>query len=475
MLFDSFPSIAAIDSLRDVKHGVYWLDDPMNAALRPSPRESLRGVEDADLLIVGAGFTGLWTAIHAREQHPNWRIVVVEGGRIANAASGRNGGFVSASLTHGFANGLARWPSEMPQLLRMGRQNLVGIAEFITQSQVDCDYLPAGEIDVAVDAHQVADLQDAAARMAEFDLGATYLDQDAVRERVNSSSYQAGLFDPDVALVDPARLVWGLAARAIAAGVTIFENSPVTALRNQGRSVLAALPLGVINARRAVLATNAFPPLLKRVSNFTIPVYDYVLVTEPLSDEQRRNVNWRGREGLSDSGNQFHYYRTTADGRILWGGYDASYYSKQPFSRANESSPGSHLRLARHFFQTFPQLEGLRFEYAWGGAIDTCSRFTAFWGMAHQNKTAYVSGYTGLGVGASRFAAQVMLDLLSGERTERTELSMVRSKPIPFPPEPIRSLGIGITQRSLQAADANGGRRNLWLRTLDSVGMGFDS
>ncbi|MFM1918220.1 MAG: hypothetical protein RJB01_1735, partial [Actinomycetota bacterium] len=195
----------------------------------------------------------------------------------------------------------------------------------------------------------------------------------------------------------------------------------------------------------------------------------------PLSAEQRNSIGWHGREGLSDSGNQFHYYRTTSDGRILWGGFDASYYSKHPFSRANEQSPGSHLRLARHFFQTFPQLEDLQFEYGWGGAIDTCSRFTAYWGMAHQNKTAYVSGYTGLGVGASRFGAQVMLDLLSGERNERTELAMVRSKPIPFPPEPVRSMGIRITQNALQRADSNQGKRNLWLRSLDRLGMGFDS
>lgn len=475
MLFDSFPSVAALKSLRDVKHNVYWLDEPSNAALRPAPREALRGVEEADLLIIGAGFSGLWAALLAQEQHPEWRIVIVEGGRIANAATGRNGGFVSASLTHGFANGLARWPSEMPQLLRMGQENLAGIERFVADHQVNCDFQRAGEIDVAVEDYQVAELKQASRRMAELGLNVEFLDRNAVRERVDSPTYLAGLFDPDVALVDPARLAWGLAAQATSSGVTVFENSPVTALRNQGSSVLVVTPLGALNARKVVLATNAFPPLLKRISSFTIPVYDYVLVTEPLSDEQRRSIGWQAREGLSDSGNQFHYYRTTADGRILWGGYDASYYSKQPFSRANENSPGSHLRLARHFFQTLPQLEGLRFEYAWGGAIDTCSRFTAFWGMAHQNKTAYVSGYTGLGVGASRFAAQVMLDLLNGERTERTELAMVRSKPLPFPPEPVRSLGIDITQRSLQAADANEGKRNLWLRTLDSVGMGFDS
>lgn len=475
MLFDSFPSVSAIHSLRDINHSVYWLDNPANAAVRPAPREALFGVAEADLLIIGAGFTGLWAAQLAQRQHPDWRIVIVEGGRVANAATGRNGGFVSASLTHGFANGMARWPSEMPQLLSMGKQNLASIAEFITEHQLDCDFMLAGEIDVAVEEYQVGDLRETALEMADLGLNIQFLTENQVRARVNSPTYRAGLFDPDVALVDPARLAWELSAHVTNSSVTIFENTPVSKLHNQGVHVQAVTPHGAVNAARVILATNAFPPLLKRIQNFTIPVYDYVLVSEPLSADQRASIGWQGREGLSDSGNQFHYYRTTSDGRILWGGFDASYYSKQPFARANEQSPGSHLRLARHFFQTFPQLEGLRFEYAWGGAIDTCSRFTAFWGMAHQNKTAYVSGYTGLGVGASRFAAQVMLDLLEGERNERTELAMVRSKPIPFPPEPLRSIGIAITQNALQRADSNQGKRNLWLRALDGLGMGFDS
>jgi glycine/D-amino acid oxidase-like deaminating enzyme len=131
--------------------------------------------------------------------------------------------------------------------------------------------------------------------------------------------------------------------------------------------------------------------------------------------------------------------------------------------------------LAEHFFETFPQLAGVRFSHAWGGAIDTCSRFSAFWGTTHHGRTAYALGYTGLGVGASRFGAQVMLDLLDGQSTERTQLEMVRSKPIPFPPEPLRSMGINWTRLALDQADRNEGRRNWWLRTLDRLGLGFDS
>jgi glycine/D-amino acid oxidase-like deaminating enzyme len=131
--------------------------------------------------------------------------------------------------------------------------------------------------------------------------------------------------------------------------------------------------------------------------------------------------------------------------------------------------------LAENFFTTFPQLEGLRFSHAWGGAIDTCSRFSAFWGTAMDGRVAYSVGYTGLGVGTTRYGAMVMLDLLAGRQTERTALEMVRTKPMPFPPEPLRSPAVAMTRWSLDRADNREGQRNLWLRTLDRLGLGFDS
>ena len=215
--------------------------------------------------------------------------------------------------------------------------------------------------------------------------------------------------------------------------------------------------------------------LIKRLRPYTVPVYDYVLVTEPLTAAQLASVGWRNRQGVSDSGNQFHYYRLTADNRILWGGYDAIYHFGRVSRTSYDQRPATFTRLAEHFFTTFPQLEGIGFSHRWGGAIDTCSRFCAFFGTAHRGRVAYALGYTGLGVGATRFGARVMLDLLSGERTELTELEMVRSKPLPFPPEPFAYLGVQATRWSLDQADRRSGRRNLLLRGLDAIGMGYDS
>lgn len=471
-MFRNTPSADAIASLAGIRYSAYWLDH----AERPGPAAALVGAERTDLLVVGAGFTGLWAALLAKQADPGRDVVLVEGGRAADGATGRNGGFVSASLTHGFANGMERWPADMPALLRMGRDNLDAIEKAVGDLGIDCDFVRSGELDVAVEPYQVDGLREHVAEASAMGQDVALLTAEQVRARVDSPTYLGATYDADgVALVDPARLAWGLRRACLEAGVRLFERTPIDSITSRDGHVVAASRQGVIRADRVALATNAYPPLLRRLKHYVVPVYDYVLVTDPLTDAQWSQLGWSGREGVSDTGNQFHYYRTTEDGRILWGGYDAIYHSGNGFGPQYDHNRESYERLAEHFLQTFPQLRGIGFSHAWGGAIDTCSRFSAFWGTAQDGRVAYVAGYTGLGVGASRFGAATMLDLLDGRTTERTELEMVRTKPIPFPPEPVRSLGISWTTSALQKADANGGRRNLWLKTLDRLGLGFDS
>lgn len=470
MPFPDTVSAPALAALADVAHRPYWLDRPD----RPAPRPALTGDISADLVVIGGGLSGLWAAYEARQRFPDWSVVVLEGQRIAEGASGRNGGFVAASLTHGLPNGLSRWPDEMPELVRQGQANLEGIVRVIQGEGIECDLVRSGELDVAVEDYQVAHLREMVAEGAALGLSYEFLDREQVRARVDSPTYRAGVLDRDgVVMVDPARMSWGLAAAVERAGVAIYEQTRVTGLKRAGAGLRVTTDFGSVRAGRVALATSAFPPLLKRLGHYVVPVYDSVLMTEPLSPEQRASIGWQDRVGIGDAGNQFHYYRITDDGRILWGGYDASYYGG--FNPMHERQGAPFARLSEHFRYTFPQLDGLRFTHAWAGAIDTCSRFSAFWGTAYDGRLSYSLGFTGLGVGASRFGAQVMLDMLAGERTERTALEMVRTKPIPFPPEPIRGIGIGITRRAIDKADRNQGRRNLWLRTLDRIGLGFDS
>ena len=461
-------------SLSEARPVSYWLDDPG----RPDPEPALTERTTCDLLVVGGGYSGLWTALIAKERDPSRDVVLVEGREVGWAASGRNGGFCAASLTHGLPNGLTRWPDEIHTLQEMGEGNLDEIEAAVARYSLDCDFERTGEIDVATEPYQARELREWHEEMSRRGLaeGVEFLDADAVREQVDSPTFQAGLWDRrGVAMLNPAKLAWGLKRACVELGVRVYENTPALTLKPYGPGMAVRTPYGRIRARRVALGTNIFPNLVRRVRSYTVPVYDYALMTEPLTPDQLASIGWKNRQGLGDSANQFHYFRLSADHRILRGGYDAIYPYGGRVRAEYDDRPETYAKLAGHFFTCFPQLEGVRFSHAWGGAIDTCSRFSAFFGTAHQSKVAYAAGYTGLGVGATRFGAEVMLDLLSGERTKRTELDMVRKKPLPFPPEPFAWTGIALTKWSLARADAQGGRRNLWLRTMDRLGLGFDS
>ena len=451
----------------------YWLDQPG----APDPASPLAGRAAASLAVIGGGFTGLWAALLAKGRDPSSDVVLLEARTVAWAASGRNGGFCSASLTHGLANGLRRFGGEIETLERLGTRNLDEIADAIARYRIDCGFERTGELTVATQDWQLATLRESAEATRAMGREPELLGRDRVRAEIDSPTYLGGLWDTGgCALVDPARLAWGLRRACLDAGVRIHEHAPVTALHDEGRAGLRVhTARGSVLAAGVALGTGGYRPLLRRLRHYLVPVYDYVLMTEPLTPAQLAGIGWRHRQGAADAGNQFHYYRLTADNRILWGGYDAVYYNGGRITAAQDQRPGTFALLASQFFATFPQLVDVRFSHAWGGVIDTCARFCAFYGTAHGGRLAYAAGYTGLGVGASRFGANVMLDLLAGEQTERTSLSMVRSKPLPFPPEPARSAAIQLTRASIAKADRNEGRRDLWLRALDRLGLGFDS
>jgi glycine/D-amino acid oxidase-like deaminating enzyme len=404
--------------------------------------------------------------VRALDRDPALKVVVLEAETIGWAASGRNGGFVEASLTHGEENGKRRWPEELERLDELGMRNLDDIEATMTREKLQVDFERTGTLSVAVEPHEL----DWIAGPSTPD--SVYLDEAAVRAEVNSPTYLAGRWDTrTTALVHPAKLAVELARLARERGVAIFENSRVRAITADAVQTAA----GRVTAPKVALATNVFPSLLRRNRLMTVPVYDYALMTEPLTAAQLKSIGWRRRQGLADLANQFHYYRMSADDRILFGGYDAVYHYGRRVDPAYENRPQSYERLASHFFTTFPQLEGLRFSHRWAGAIDTSTRFCAFYGTARKGRIAYAAGFTGLGVAATRFAADVMLDMLAGEKTERTELRMVRERPLPFPPEPAAAVGINMTRWSLNRADHRQGRRNLLLKTLDAFGLGFDS
>jgi glycine/D-amino acid oxidase-like deaminating enzyme len=458
------------DPLADAIPEPFWLTQPG----APAPADPLAGPETADLAVVGAGYSGLWTALLAKERDPGRDVVVLEAATAGWAASGRNGGFCAASLTHGFENGLNRFPDEMDTLEKLGRANLDEIEATVRRYRIDCAFERTGELVVATEPWHVRDLTESYHATVRPDV--ELLDRDQVRAEVDSPTYLGGVWDrAGCAMIDPARLVWGLRRVCQDLGVRFYEHAPVRRITRAGAGLRLHTAGGTVRAARVALATGAHGRLLRRLRHYVVPVYDYALMTEPLTGDQRAAIGWRHRQGLGDAGNQFHYYRLTADDRILWGGYDAVYFPGGRIAPAHDQREATFQVLARHFAETFPQLDGIRFSHKWGGVIDACSRFSGFFGTACGGLLAYAAGYTGLGVGATRFGANVMLDLLGGRPTELTELALVRRKPVPFPPEPVRTGVIQLTRWSIARADRHEGHRNLWLRTLDRFGLGFDS
>jgi glycine/D-amino acid oxidase-like deaminating enzyme len=455
----------------------FWLRDPAPPGTADPPLAPGERVA-VDVAIVGGGFTGLWTAIALTDTDPGVRVAVLEMESVGFGASGRNGGFCEASLTHGLANGIRHFPDELDRLEREGLDNLRDLIAFTRTNAIDCDLEETGTLVLADQPHQVEGFRAWVDEAGTYGETLEFLDGAAARDEVHSPLWHAGLYRPpgrDV-LVDPAKLCRGIARVARERGVQIRERTRVTALRRRAGGVDVLVDGGaMVRAREVVVATSAYSGWWDRLSTTFVPVYDYALVSEPLTPEQRTSIGWRRRQGLADANNQFHYFRLTADDRILWGGYDAIHHRGSRVAPELDERPATFERLEAQFRRAFPQLADLPFPYRWGGAIDTTSRFTVTFGQTMGGRVTYALGYTGLGVGASRWAGGVVRDLILRPDEDRLRLRLVTSPPIPFPPEPIRSVLVDTVRRELDRADRSEGRRGLILRSLDAIGVGFDS
>ena len=286
------------ESWSDAEPVPFWLD----SADRPAARPALAGPVTADLAIVGGGFSGLWTALLAKERDPGREVVLIEADRLATAATGRNGGFCAASLTHGDANGQARFPRELGTLNRLGTQNLAEIEATINRYRIDCGFERSGSLTVVTQPYQLSYLASA---------GGERLDEEQLRAQVNSPTYLGGVWHrEDIALLDPARLAWGLASAAESLGVRIAENTGVTRIERSGQHLRLRTSAGAtVTASNVALGTNAFTPLVRRMRWHTVPVYDYVLVTEPLT-----RSSWSRSAGATGKGSMTSAISSTTTG-----------------------------------------------------------------------------------------------------------------------------------------------------------------
>ena len=271
------------------------------------------------------------------------------------------------------------------------------------------------------------------------------------------------------------KLVDGLQLEAERQGVPVYQRSGVKGMRAAGAGVLLETRGGGVRARRAVLATSAYThQLLAGALHRFIPLYDYILVSEPLTVDQRAVIGWRGREGVTDGRNFFNYYRLTSDDRILWGTSEAAYFRGNRVGPECDHSPAHYAALRVSFQRHFPALAPLEFPYAWGGPICSTTRLTPFFGSAMGGRVHYGLGYTGHGLGTTRIAGRILAHLALDRRTELLDLALVRRPPIPFPPEPLRSWAVAGVTRALRRVDA-GERPGILLRLLERMGIGFSS
>jgi glycine/D-amino acid oxidase-like deaminating enzyme len=307
-----------------------------------------------------------------------------------------------------------------------------------------------------------------------------WFDKGAVREQVNSPLFFAGMWERggQDGVIDPARLCWGLKEVLVSQmGVRIFEGTKLLGVEPVGKKAMRAnCEGGVIHSDKVLMATNAYTSKIGKIRRSVIPVWDYQIATEPLTDEQLDRIGWgkTSRHALADYVNMFHYFRLTKDNRITWGGGSAvRYYFNNGIDEKFMDAPACYEQLAREFFEMFPQLDDVKFSNKWGGIIATSTRFCMVPGVAFDGRLAWSVGYTGHGVGASRFGARIGIELLGYEPSDVLKMQFVTTKSLPWAPEPFRWFGVRLTQNALIKADRNGGKRGLWLKFLDKLGLGF--
>lgn len=455
-----------------VEESCFWLSQR-----RVAPDPPLEGRTTCDVAIVGAGFTGLWTAAFLKELDPALDVCVLEQRTAAYGASGRNAGILGDTIDHTHELAIAHFGrDEAARLAVLGRENVAALREHLQECGIDCDLEPTGQLHVALSPAQADELR--AAAQAAQSLGVAdlrLLSREEAQAEVHSPLYEGALFNPAGGVLDPVKLILGLKASARKCGVRVFEQTKVLGLERRRAGVVVRGESGEVEARKAILATNAWShDLLPRLRFRFLPLYDYVIVSEPLMPSQRDAIGWRGRQGISDARSFFNYYRLTGDDRILWGTSEAKYYSGNRVEPGHDHSEAHYAELRRSFARHFPALEGLEFPFAWGGPICATTRFTPFFGSALGGRVHYGLGYTGHGLGTTHLAGRILAHMALDRPTDLLDLKLVREAPFPFPPEPIRTWSVNAVTRALRHVDA-GGPPSLLLRLLDRLGIGLSS
>lgn len=440
--------------MSDFETRSFWLGRKPYA---PGPR--LDGDLNVDVVVMGGGFTGLWSAIHLKDADPAIDVAVLEQKVVGYGASGRNGGFAMTMVERNIAQLVRRVGPTLARAQHLAMVDALGeMREFAAAERIDADIADTGVLTVSNGPEQ--DVRIRADVEAARNIGLTdfrYLDGAACRDLVRSERIRCGHWEDHCLLLDPAALARGLKEAALRRGVRIYEQTPVDALEPvRGARVEARTPFGTVHADRGLIATNAYAHAIPALRKYLFTIYAYITLTEPLSPEQWSRVGWERRMGIEDKRIFPHFHRPTADGRILWGGRDAPFSPVGPNPKYDRD-PYIFGRLHETFRWTFPQLDDVAFTHGWAGPVCGTVNCMATIRWLRGERLLYALGYAGHGVGPSYLAGKTVRDLLLNQKTELTQLPMVAHRPTPLPPGPLRAAFLNTAQRVLMKADDTGG------------------
>ena len=454
-------------ALADATLYPFWLDNP----LAPISEPHLVGRADADLVIVGGGFSGLWAAILAKEADPGRDVAIIEAGKVGHGASGRPGGIVSTSVMHGLSNANRIFPRDLPALEHMGKANLDGWTKTIQEHNLDVDLEWSGEMTVAIGPSRQQELREEFELAKRFGHNVVLMDRAQTQAEVASPLFDGAMWSMERSgTVHPAKLAWGLKRVALSLGVRIYEHTSMTGVEDNGSTLTIVTHDGLIKAPKVLFATNAWSAGHRNIKKRIVSLRDRVLATEPLTEEQLSRLGWKNRQGIYDTRTQLNYTRLTRDNRIIFGGR-VGYFFNNNTDPAQDRKIETYDRLAAYFLKTFPQLSDVKFTHAWSGPIDLTMRLEVHFQRYYGGKGIYVGGYSGFGVTTTRFGASISLDILDGKNSPDLELDFARTLPNWIPPEPFRWLGAKTTMYALDEVDQKGGWRKLWMQMVHKMGF----
>ncbi len=436
-------------------------------------RPALPGPAEADVCIVGAGFTGLWTAYYLKRADPGLRIIVLEAAFAGFGASGRNGGWVTAALP-GSRQRYARGPQGtdgVRELERQLRDTVDEVARVCAAESIEAELVKGGELSVATSAAQDARLRehlDAERAWGDGEDIVRYLGRDELAARLRVSGAggapaQGALFSPACARVQPADLVAGLAAAVTRAGVVLYEGTTVTSIE-PGR---ARTPAGDVSAPVVLRCTEGFTAALPGQHRTLLPMNSSMIVTGPLSEEAWQSIGWKGFETLGDEAHAYIYAQRTADGRIAMGGRGIPYRFGSAVDRDGEIAGWTVAQLGRILRRMFPAATGAGIEHAWSGVLGVPRDWCASVTLDRATGLGWAGGYTGHGVAASNLAGRTLADLVRGVPSPLTTLPWVGYPWRQWEPEPARWAAVHGLYALYRTADrlesARGTARTSWL------------